>query len=391
LFFILFSDPPRDGVDRCIKQLRRNGINVVIVTGDSLETTRSVCEKVGFTEEEGNEERLHDPKTSSLDIIISNKVVLSGKDLDNLTEDEKVNLVSKASIVYRAEPRHKLEVVKALKRANKQVLMVGDGVNDVLAMNYCDISVSMGCGNDLCKDRCDLIITDDDFLKIIRGIEGGKESIHNMLCLLKYLISSNLGEVFCILLCYILNVKECLGSSHLLLVNVLTDGLPATFLCMSSGGCRARKSGLSRGLAIRTISIGLYSGLTTFLVYFHYLSYSTRGPRLEYKDIRNVNPHDQLTGTTLSLIFIICAEMMNSLNNISLHKSLLRVNIWKDNRYLTMSAISSIALLFVISKYDVMRTIFNVGEVRPDEFFFLLILSFPVILIDEAFKIFLKD
>ena len=141
-------DPPRDGVTESIAILRTSGVEVKMITGDSLETARAIANRIGFD--------------------MMTKTCLSGEEIDKMSIHDLENTVTKVAIFYRTTPKHKLIIVKALKNCGLVVGMTGDGVNDAVALKSADIGIAMGrSGTDVSKEAADMILVEDNFSTIM--------------------------------------------------------------------------------------------------------------------------------------------------------------------------------------------------------------------------------
>jgi len=150
-------DPPRPGVSTSIRRLLQGGVRVMMITGDSSTTALSIARALGFP--------LPSPATSA---------ILTGLDIDSLTDSELSDAISRVAIFARTTPRHKLKIIKVLQQRGDVVAMTGDGVNDAPALKMADIGVSMGLGGtDVAKEAADMVLSDDDFSSILNAIEEG--------------------------------------------------------------------------------------------------------------------------------------------------------------------------------------------------------------------------
>ncbi|VVB67818.1 Potassium-transporting ATPase ATP-binding subunit [Candidatus Norongarragalina meridionalis] len=205
------NDPPRQEAKEAISLCKTAGIRVMMITGDNAETAKAVAHELG----------------------IPSEGVLTGPDIDALSEYEFDKAVGRTSVFARVSPEHKLRIVEALKKRGEIVAMTGDGVNDAPALKKADIGVGMGItGTDVSKEASDMIVTDDNFASIVSAVEEGRIVFDNVLKTVRYLISCNIGEVLTIFIAVIVGLKTPLLPIQILWMNLVTDSLPALALGM---------------------------------------------------------------------------------------------------------------------------------------------------------------
>ncbi|PMD39915.1 calcium ATPase [Hyaloscypha variabilis F] len=385
-------DPPRPEVAGSIRKCKEAGIRVIVITGDNRNTAETICRQIGvFGEYEDLTGKSY-----------------TGREFDNLTESEQVEAAKRASLFSRVEPSHKSKLVDLLQSAGEVVAMTGDGVNDAPALKKADIGVAMGSGTDVSKLASDMVLADDNFATIEVAIEEGRSIYNNTQQFIRYLISSNIGEVVSIFLTAAVGMPEALIPVQLLWVNLVTDGLPATALSFNPPDHdvmkrqpRKRDEPLIGGwLFFRYMVIGIYVGLATVAGYAWWFMYNPEGPQITFWQLSHFHQcssqfseigcqifSDDMAkaASTVSLSILVVIEMLNAMNALSSSESLLTLPLW-DNMMLVYAITLSMALHFALLYTPFLQTLFSILPLNWNEWQAVLIISAPVILIDEALK-----
>lgn len=215
-------DPPRAEAKDAVKRTRAAGIRPLMITGDHPVTAGVIARDLGISDD---------------------AQAVTGRDLDRMTEAERIRTVHTVSVYARVNPEHKLKIVKALQEDGAIVAMTGDGVNDAPALKAADIGVAMGItGTDVSKEAGDIILVDDNFASIVAAVEEGRAIFANIRKFLRYLLATNIGEVMTMFLGVLLashigltaaaadTIVLPLLATQILWVNLVTDGLPALAL-----------------------------------------------------------------------------------------------------------------------------------------------------------------
>ncbi|GAC96061.1 hypothetical protein PHSY_003640 [Pseudozyma hubeiensis SY62] len=209
------QDPPRPGVKEAIASLARGGVQVVMITGDSEVTAVAMAKQLGILSSSAS-------STSS---------VLTGRQIDALTERQLQERIPSISVFARTTPRHKMSIISALQSSGAVVAMTGDGVNDAPALKMADIGISMGRGGtDVAKEAADVILVDDNFATILAAVEEGKGIFYNIQNFLSFQLSTAVAALTLITLSTAFRLKLPLNAMQILFINILMDGPPSQSL-----------------------------------------------------------------------------------------------------------------------------------------------------------------
>jgi len=412
------KDPARPEVAPAIASCATAGIRVIMITGDTKPTAEAIAREIGIFK-----------KGEKLD-----GRSFTGHDFFALPEKKRVALLTshhRSMVFSRTEPADKQALVKMLRAAGEVPAMTGDGVNDAPALKQAAIGIAMGiAGTEVAKEAADMVLADDNFATIVAAIEEGRSIYSNMKAFIRYLISSNIGEVASIFLTAALGMPEGLIPVQLLWVNLVTDGPPATALgfnppdpdIMLKPPRSADDELITPWIFFRYMVVGLYVGFATVGIFaYWYVGYawSEYGqPLVEFGQLANwgkcanfgaayapdfstwaahggpdlsAAPCDYFVGSgkatasTLSLSVLVVIEMLNALNALSEDGSLLQVPPWA-NPWLLVACFISIGLHMVILYVPILAQIFSIVPLTYNDWLLVLLFSCPVILIDEVLK-----
>ncbi|MDI3517974.1 MAG: P-type Ca2+ transporter type [Caldanaerobacter sp.] len=256
-------DPPRKEVYDAVLKCKMAGIKPVMITGDHKVTATAIAKE--------------------LNILGEGERVITGKDLDKMTDKELEKTCTNVSVYARVTPKHKYRIVRALKNRGFTVAMTGDGVNDAPALKEADIGIAMGKGGtEVAKEASSMILLDDNFATIVAAVEEGRIIYDNIRKFIRFLLSCNFGEVLTMFFAALMSLKLPLVPIQILMVNLITDGLPALALgldppekdIMRMKPRDANESVFSRGLGLRIFIVGVLIGISTVGAYVFALGYA---------------------------------------------------------------------------------------------------------------------
>lgn len=350
-------DPPREEVFEAVKQCKTAGIVPVMITGDHHLTAKTIAERIGIL---GNEEDL----------------VVTGKELGVMQEDEFLTKVERIKVYARVSPEQKLQIVKALQEKGHYVAMTGDGVNDAPSLKRANIGIAMGItGTDVSKEAAHMILLDDNFSTIVKAIREGRRIYDNILKFIKYLMTTNSGELWTLLLGPILGMPIPLLPIHILWINLVSDGLPAISLSfekaekdiMNRPPRPPQESVFSDGRGLHMIWVGMLMAAIAL--------------GLQYWAIGN-----GLHWQTIVFNVLCLCQMGHVLAIRSENRSLFEIGLF-SNKPLIGSVVIGVLLQFVITYVPFLQPVFHTEALSLKEFLVVIGASSIVFIAVELEKL----
>lgn len=358
-------DPERPEVEEAVREAKEAGIRPMMITGDHRETAEAIAKRLGIIGE-------HDEKA-----------IISGNELDEMSDDEFAKRVGDYSVYARVAPEHKVRIVNAWQKRGKVVAMTGDGVNDAPALKAADIGIGMGItGTEVSKNASDMVLADDNFSTIVVAVEEGRKVFANIQKAIQYLLSANLGEVLTLFMMTILG-WQILAPVQILWINLVTDTFPAIALGIEpmerdimKRKPRGRKSNfLSGGLSQSIIYQGLLEGAITLIVYWIGITYPMHASdSLAHADALT------MAFATLGLIQLFHAFNVKSIYGTIFHKGIFA------NHSFNWAILASTVLMAATILIPGFNQLFHVTPLDWHQWLTVLGGSFSIVIIVEIVK-----
>ena len=325
-------DPPRPEAKAAVAVCREAGIKPIMITGDHVVTASAIAKELG--------------------ILLPGDKAITGVELDELSDEELDATLEAISVYARVSPENKIRIVKAWQRKGQVVSMTGDGVNDAPALKAADIGCAMGItGTDVAKGAADMTLTDDNFSTIVDAVREGRGIYANIRKVVGFLLGTNIGEVITVFLAMILWRVTPLLSMQLLMINLVTDSLPAIALGMEAVESdvmkrkpKPKNEGIfAHGLGIRVVLQGFMFAILTLAGFIV-------GTQLSIGEIfsgaLNGNDTALAKGQTLAFMVLALCQVVQAFNMRSEH-SLFKIGVF-TNKTLNLAALASSAMVALV-------------------------------------------
>ena len=366
------SDPPRPEIYNAVRRCHQAKIKIIMVTGDSKLTAKSVAVQIGLTSDKAR--------------------VISGDELETMSNEDLREALKGEVIFARVAPEQKYKVVKTLQENGEIVASTGDGVNDAPALKQADIGIAMGLtGTDVAKDAANIILTDDNFASIVAAIEEGRAVYSNIRKFLTYILTSNVPEAFPSILFLFSGgmIPLPMTVMQILTVDLGTDMLPALGLggeavdpdVMKQAPRKRNEHLLNRSVIIKAfLWYGLISSAISIGAYF-FVNFQNGWPHVPLAADGPV----YMRATTMVLGAIIFTQIANVLNCRTNKVSLFKKGIF-SNRNIWYGIIFEILLFLALTVTPGLQQLFNTTRLLPVDWLFLFCLPIPLVIIDEIKK-----
>lgn len=355
-------DPARPEVKEAIKICKKAGIKPIMITGDYKDTAAAIA--------------------SELQILDDDSGILTGNELDKLSDDDLVEASKKVSVYARVSPVHKLKIVDAIKKNGNIVAMTGDGVNDAPALRKADIGIAMGItGTDVAKETAEMILTDDNFASIVSAIEEGRVIYSNIRKFVFFLLSCNIAEILIIFVAMLLGLPIPLKPIQLLWINLLTDAFPALALgiekrepnVMKKAPRKPQEPIIDKHMKRQIVIQSSFMTAAVLGAFYYAL-----------KSHNNIQLAQTYAFTTL-----IFSELLRAYTSRSETYLLFEVGIF-NNKYMVGGTLLSFALLVSVLYIPFLRSVFDTVFLNINDWFIILLFGFIPFVTAEVGKLLSK-
>lgn len=358
LGMVALHDPPRPQVRLAVDVFHSTGVQVVMVTGDAMETAIAIAEMLG----------IYRPGSS----------VLSGKQLDSMSDEELKEHVSEVSVFYRVTPRQKLRIVQAFQAVGAVVAMTGDGVNDCVALKAAHIGIAMGkAGTDVSKEAADMILVDDDFSTIMAAVEEGKGIFYNIRNFIRFQLSTSIAALSLITITTLAGLPNPLNAMQILWINILMDGPPAQSLgvepvdkdIVRQPPRSSKQAMIDRPLIANVLTSAVIIVLGTLFVF-----------QRELQDNR-LTPRD----TTMTFTCFVLFDLFNALSCRSQDKSIMSIGLATNRLFIAAVGLSLFGQMLVIY-FPPLQWVFQTEALHFHDFVFLTAITSSILIVSEVRK-----
>ncbi|MFH0860468.1 MAG: calcium-translocating P-type ATPase, SERCA-type [Candidatus Altiarchaeota archaeon] len=350
-------DPPREDAIMSVKECKDAGIRAIMITGDHKLTAVAIAREMGIMRE--------------------GEDVLTGLELDRLSDDELDSRVEHTSVYARVSPEHKIRIVNAFKSKNHIVAMTGDGVNDAPALKRSDIGIAMGItGTDVTKEASDMVLTDDNFTSIVSAVREGRGIYDNIKLFIKYLLSCNIGEVITIFVGITVFARLPLQPLQILWMNLLTDVAPALALGFNPADpdVMQRKPRDPKETIINRKTVGGFMGVGLLM------AAGTLGMFV------NAMEHHPEKAQSIAFTTLVMFQMFYVLSCRSERFTIFRTGLF-SNSYLIPAVLLSAMMQIAVLNLPLFQTVFDTVPLSAADWAGALAVSSTAFIIPELLKI----
>uniref|UniRef100_H2ZPN5 Calcium-transporting ATPase n=1 Tax=Ciona savignyi TaxID=51511 RepID=H2ZPN5_CIOSA len=351
-------DPPRPGIKEAVRVLSAADVSVKMITGDAKETAVSIAARLGIYSKGG--------------------AVMSGSDIEGYDLTQLADRIENVEVFYRASPKHKLKIVKALQERDLVVGMTGDGVNDAVALRKADVGIAMGkAGTDVCKEAADMILVDDDLSTIMAAIEEGKGIFYNIRNFVSFQLSTSIAALTLVALCTLFKLPNPLNAMQILWINIIMDGPPAQSLGVEpvdKDVIRRPPRRVKDPIVTKELIGKVLLSATVIVAGTLYIF---------WREMRDniITPRD----TTMTFTCFVLFDMFNALGCRSQTKSIFKIGFFQNKMFLAAVGGSMLGQFLVIY-FPPLQTVFQTEALNFFDIVLLVSLSSSVFIVSEIWK-----
>lgn len=358
-------DPPREEVFEAIKTCKKAGILTIMITGDHKDTAFAIAKQLG--------------------IATSDSQVITGVELDGLTDEELINEVNVFRVYARVNPEHKVRIVKAFKAQNKIVAMTGDGVNDAPSIKAADIGIGMGIsGTDVTKGVADMILTDDNFATIVSAVKEGRKVYNNILKIIQFLLTTSIAEVILMITIFAFLGRPFFTPVLILYINFVSD----TLIALALGTEKAEENIMNKKPYQESGNM-LFSK-TGFNVFYMSAVQSIIIFALYFLSLEAWHYSNEVT-ITMCFITLVCMELFHSYNLRSEFNSIFKIGVF-TNKYLNYAFLISFILttFVVLIPNNFLHNILGIVDLNLTQWAISMAFAIIIIPVVEIIKFFIR-
>ncbi|MDP3283266.1 MAG: cation-translocating P-type ATPase [Desulfobacterales bacterium] len=357
-------DPPRPEVLESLKVAAGAGLKTVMVTGDYRDTAEAIASEIGLLKPSG--------------------LVLTGAELDTMSEAQLTDLVDNVDVCCRVSPAHKTMIVDAFKARGHIVAMTGDGVNDAPALKRANIGIAMGIsGTDVSKEAADMVLTDDNFASIVSAIEQGRIIYSNIRKFVFFLLACNVGEILIVFGAMLLGMPIPLKPIQLLWLNLVSDGAPALALGMEKGEPDIMKQPprppkepvINTDMAIGVAVVSVVDAIAILLVF--------------YLGLQRYPGHVE-AAQTIAFVTLCTSELLRAFTARSEHHSVFSLGVF-SNRWMVWATGASFILVLLVIYVPFLRPFFDTIPLTPGDWLLMTPFFFASPIAMELIKIYIRN
>ncbi len=351
-------DPPRPEVKQALEEASSAGIETIMITGDNLLTAKTIAQDLG--------------------LIQSGDEAITGQEMERLSQETLMEKIKHLRVFARVWPEQKLNIVEALQKNHEVVAMTGDGVNDAPALKKADIGVAMGItGTDVAKEVADVVLMDDNFATIVKAIEEGRVIFDNIRKFVMYLLACNIGEIFAIFIPILIGLHRPLVPVQILLINLVTDGLPAMALGVDSPEPdimmrkpRNPKEGILNPQSMKIILFNSVFIAVSVIIAF----------------VAGTSMGGIETGRTMAFVTLAFSELLRAYSFRSEKRNFWQINL-RSNLYLIEAALLSAAIVLITVIVPSAARVFSNVPLNGLEWMYTIVFSFISFFAYEIWKL----